>query len=131
MDKERLWRCLELQREIDALRNARRRALDRYAAPPEIGKLRSGSEPVDRIGAVAALREEYQRQIDLKLIDLADNLIEIETAITPLPSEDRRLIRLRYIEGLPWERIARELTCGQRQVLRRHGEILQRLAEKD
>lgn len=131
MDKERLWRCVELQREIDALRNARRRALDRYAAPPEIGKPRSGSEPVDRIGAVAALREKYQRQIDRKLIDLADNLIEIETAITPLLSEDRRLIRLRYIEGLPWERIARELACGRRQVLRRHGEILQRLAEKD
>lgn len=85
----------------------------------------------DWIGAVAALREKYQRQIDLKLIDLADNLIEIETAIKPLPSEDRRLIRLRYIEGLPWERIALELACGQRQVLRRHGEILQRLAEKD
>ena len=85
-------------------------AVHAYASlPPEIDRLRGVGGQADWIGAVAALREKYQRQIDSNLLDLADNLIAIETAITPLPSEDRRLIRLRYIECLPWERVAQAL----------------------
>ena len=57
-------------------------AVHAYASlPPEIDRLRGVGGQADWIGAVAALREKYQRQIDSKLIDLADNLIAIETAI--------------------------------------------------
>lgn len=124
MDKETLRRYQLTLQEIDRLRQARRRLLDQYQAPPVMDQPRGGRGQSDRIGDVAARREKYQRQIDRLLDDLIDLRAEIEAAIAPLTSPDRRLIRLRYVDGLPWARVARELECTEDHAQHRHGEIL-------
>ena len=52
----------------------------------------------------------------------------IETAINALESRERRLIRLRYIEGWGWERIADEMGYGRKQVYRIHGWALEKMS---
>lgn len=78
----------------------------------------------DSIGQAIARRDRYQRLIDNKLDELIALREEIERAIEGLPSQDRELIRLRYIEGLRWEEIAVKLHYSIQHIYHRHGHIL-------
>ena len=64
--------------------------------------------------------EEAQRRASLLLE-------RIETAIEGLPSAERRVIRLRYIEGHGWQKIALEMSYSESAVRTR---IHQRALEK-
>ena len=128
MDKMTLRQYRHLLKEIRELEREKRHVLDRYLAPPQPTGMPGAHDDGDRIGDVVAKRDRYQRLIDAKLDELIDLRHEIEKAIENLPSEDRRLIRLRYIEGWSWTRVAEALHYSVRQVLRHHGRILQRMA---
>lgn len=127
MDKMTLRQYRHLLKEIRELEREKRHVLDRYLAPPQPTGMPGAHDDGDRIGNVVAKRDKYQRLIDAKLDELIDLRHEIEEAIAFLPSEDRRLIRLRYIEGWSWGRVAEALHYSVRQVLRHHGRILQRM----
>ena len=127
MDKYTLRQYKHLLREIKELEREKKRVLDQYLAPPQPTGMPGAHDSGDRIGDVVAKRDKYQQLIDRKLDELIDLRHEIEKAIENLPSEDRRLIRLRYIEGWSWERVAETLHYSVRQVLRHHGRILQRM----
>lgn len=127
MDKMTLRQYRHLLKEIRELEREKRHVLDRYLAPPQPTGMPGAHDDGDRIGDVVAKRDRYQRLIDAKLDELIDLRHEIEKAIENLPSEDRRLIRLRYIEGWSWTRVAEALHYSVRQVLRHHGRILQRM----
>lgn len=127
MDKATLRQYRDLLREIEELEHEKRRVLDRYLAPPQPTGMPGGSGNPDRLGEVAARREKYQRLIDEKLDQLIALRAEIEEAIAGLPSADRRLIRLRYIQGKRWQRVALEMHYSLEGVLKRHGKILQRI----
>lgn len=49
----------------------------------------------------------------------------IEEAIDALPSVGRRLMRMRYIDGWGWRRIARTLYMSERNVYIMHAQMLQ------
>lgn len=127
MDKMKLRQYRHLLKEIRELEREKRHVLDRYLAPPQPTGMPGAHDEADRIGNVVAKRDRYQRLIDAKLDELIDLRHEIEKAIADLPSEDRRLIRLRYIEGWSWGRVAEALHYSVRQVLRHHGRILQQM----
>lgn len=127
MDKMTLRQYRHLLKEIRELEREKRHVLDRYLAPPQPTGMPGAHDDGDRIGNVVAKRDKYQRLIDAKLDELIDLRRDIEQAIAELPSEDRRLIRLRYIEGWSWGRVADALHYSVRQVLRHHGRILQRM----
>lgn len=127
MDKMTLRQYRHLLKEIRELEREKRHVLDRYLAPPQPTGMPGAHDDGDRIGNVVAKRDKYQRLIDAKLDELIDLRRDIEQAIAELPSEDRRLIRLRYIEGWSWVRVADALHYSVRQVLRHHGRILQRM----
>lgn len=59
-----------------------------------------------------------------KCIDLQG---EIEDCISTLPADQRVLMRLRYIEGLKWERIACEMNYSWQHLHRIHGQVLQKM----
>lgn len=127
MDKATLRQYRHLLREIEGLEREKKRVLDRYLAPPQPTGMPGGSGNPDRLGEVAARREKYQRLIDEKLDQLIALRAEIEEAIAGLPSADRRLIRLRYIDGRSWQQIAFDLHYSVDWVKHRHGRILWRL----
>lgn len=62
-----------------------------------------------------------------KLKTLADAQLAIELAIDELDYEERKLIRLRYFDGLPWHRVAAAVHYSEQHTRRLHGEILQKL----
>ena len=127
MDKMTLRQYRHLLKEMRELEREKKHVLDRYLAPPQPTGMPGAHDDGDRIGNVVAKRDKYQRLIDAKLDELIDLRHDIEQAVAELPSEDRRLIRLRYIEGWSWVRVADALHYSKRQVLRHHGRILQRM----
>lgn len=69
------------------------------------------------------LREFYAA----KLEELTQAQLCIEHAIETLDPVERDLIRLRYIDGLPWHRVAAAINYSEQQTYRIHGEALQKL----
>ncbi len=62
----------------------------------------------------------------------ADELTAIESAVDGLddPTE-RLLLRLRYIEGYSWTRVARAIHYSRAQTMRIHARALRRLGEDE
>ena len=73
---------------------------------------------------------ELQRLYKGKRAALARRLSLFEQAIDELRPTERRLMRMRYIERLSWEAIARRLCYSRPQTLRIHQSALQALRDK-
>lgn len=69
------------------------------------------------------LREFYAS----KLEELVSAQIAIEKAIETLTPTERDLIRLRYIDGLPWFRVAAAIHYSESEAYRIHDRALQKL----
>ena len=69
------------------------------------------------------LRQFYRE----KLAELAALQLSIEKAIETLDYTERKLIRLRYIDGLPWYRVAAAIHYGKQQTHRIHARILRKI----
>ena len=130
MDKHTLKQYQAILREIDQLEQEKQRVLSRLLSPSPPDGQPHGSGSPDKIGEAVARRDKYQRLIDRKLDELISLREQIETAIESLPPNDRRLLRLRYIEGMTWEQLAVEMNYNYRWVLRLHGRILRDMANR-
>lgn len=69
------------------------------------------------------LREHYRSKLD----ELTQAQLEIERAIETLRPTERDLIRLRYLDGLPWFRVAAGINYSEQQTYRLHGAVLEKL----
>lgn len=67
-----------------------------------------------------ALQERYRAQLE----DLAAAQLAIEQLIEILEPTERRLARLRYIEGLAWEEVCVRMNYSWRQAHRIHSRLL-------
>lgn len=130
MDKTTLKQFQQLVREIEDLEREKSMVFSRYLSPAALSGMPGGTVTGDSVGRTAIQIAEYQALIDAKLDELITLREQIEAAIEGLPAEDRRLVRLRYIDGKRWEQIAVDISYSYRQTLRRHGHILQRLRKK-
>ncbi len=83
---------------------------------------RSGEAPFVRsVEKIMAMEERINREIDL-LVDLKEQLRGV---ITALPNTDERLVlRYRYIQGLTWGQIGLEMNADERTIRRWHGKAL-------
>ena len=131
MDKLELRQYRGILREIEQLEAEKQRVLDSLLAPPNQVRQLQGRSGTDRIGEAVARRETYQNLIDRKLDELLALREQIESAIQGLPAEERRLMRLRYIDGLTWEKIAVALHYSIQHVWREHGRILQKMRDNE
>lgn len=68
---------------------------------------------------IEALVSKYQE----KLAQLADLCLEIEKEIDTLPSFERRMIRLRYVDGKEWTEISKIMEYSVPQLHRLHKKI--------
>lgn len=86
---------------------------------------RGSDDPLQRaVEEMLALRdelaEELQRQVALRR--------EIEGAVQQVEDERlRELLRLRYIEGLTWEKVAERFDCSYMQTNRLHKKAISKL----
>lgn len=116
----------DIREEIAYWESKAQKVTASWSAVPSGGK---GSDKV-QTGAikVAELRESLMDKIN----QLAAVRIEIERAIGTVQDDtQRRLLRMRYIKGMIWERIAVEMNYSYRNTTRLHGLALESCNIKD
>lgn len=129
--KEYLSRYLAANREIDALLDQRQQLWDKVTrvtatiSPDTV----MGGQPTpssDIIAKLLDIESEINRKIDL----LVDIKRDIEDVINALADDRQRdVLRLRYINGYTWERIAVESHYSYQWVCKLHGYALANIAK--
>lgn len=71
--------------------------------------------------------EKLRNQYDDLLGQLLDKQSEVEKIIKDLTSEERRLIRYRYIDDLEWKDVGKKIGYSTRHTKRKHDNILEKL----
>lgn len=74
--------------------------------------------------------EELRTVYDEKREELAAKLKRIEDAIESLEPIERRVLRLRYIEGLEWYQVSARVHYSLSDVHRKHSHALEKLKDK-
>ncbi len=113
---------------IDDLKNVRRQKLRVEALQERIERLRSRAEynqrqlgecgrsdPTrDRLAEYAAELDELERELTGEMIALEKQLVGVDTELAKLPENQEKVLRLRYVEGLCWERVSKKLHYCER-----------------
>ena len=83
---------------------------------------RTGEAPFVRsVEKILMLEEKINREIDI-LVDLKEQMRDV---IASVPDTDERMVlRYRYIHNLTWEQIGNELNADARTIRRWHGNAL-------
>lgn len=130
MTKEELRGYRDLKREAKYLEETIERIEAEIYAPRTTrldklpGAQSNGTGPTERLAL------KHMELLDLyraKLVELRAGQLEVEKAIEPLPTDERMLMRYRYLEGLTWEEVAVEMGYTWRHVHRIHARALERV----
>ena len=89
--------------------------------------LPSGSADYDRLAAYVARLSELEEKYAALLIRLADERLHLESALASLPAQQERVLRLRYLEGYSWRRIAYRTHYSESHIYKIHEAALRRL----
>ncbi|MEA5047443.1 MAG: sigma factor-like helix-turn-helix DNA-binding protein [Eubacteriales bacterium] len=113
---------------IDDLKNVRRQKLRVEDLQERIERLRSRAEynqrqlgecgrsdPTrDRLAEYAAELDELERELTGEMIALEKQLAYVDTELAKLPENQEKVLRLRYVDGMSWRKVARLLNyCEQ------------------
>lgn len=116
----------DIREEIAYWESRAQKVTASWSAVPGGGK---GSDKV-QTGAIKVV--ELRDSLMGKIEELAAVRAEIERAIGTVQDDtQRRLLRLRYIKGMTWERIAVEMNYSYRNTTRLHGFALESCNIKD
>ena len=132
MTKEQLREYQNIKREAEQLQTM----IEELEAPlysPKSQQLTGMPHAPARGNASENMADKHLELLDryrAKLRELNTARLLIEDAIDCLESVDRRLLRLRYIDGLTWEAVCVLMDYSWRQVHRRHAKALEKLKEK-
>jgi RNA polymerase sigma factor (sigma-70 family) len=74
--------------------------------------------------AAIIMQENIAAVYSRKVFDLSAAMQRIETAIAMLPSVERRLMRMRYIEGYTWAEVCERMSYSSQRVHQIHGKAL-------
>ena len=93
-------------------------------------RVKSSGEP-DKLAGIIARIVDMEREVDDSIDRLQDTKRQVEEAISGVrDARERKVLTLRYINGLRWEEIAVRLVYHYRWVLELHGRGL-RAVEKN
>ena len=129
--KEWLNRGWKLNREIDALLEEQRRALELATATtsaPQEDKVQGGegNRTADKFANYAA----YAAEIDSRIDDLFQIKQEIDQAIEKVENTTYRTLLIeRYINFKKWEQIAVDMDYSYVHIVRLHGKALQKVKD--
>jgi DNA-directed RNA polymerase specialized sigma24 family protein len=107
---------------IDDLKNVRRQKLRIEALQERIARLRSraeynqrqlgecgsGDPTRDRLAEYAAELDELERELTGEMIALEKQLVAVDAELAKLPENQEKVLRLRCLEGLSWERVSKK-----------------------
>ena len=127
MEKRELQQYRALLAEACLLEEEKRRLADGMLAAVRITGLPKGNGTADDTGRLAAKLADLSVLLAEKLEAAIDARLRMEEAIENLEAQERVLMRLRYIEGLTWERIAEEMHYSYQWVCTLHERILQKM----
>ena len=91
----------------------------------------AGGDGHDHMMAYVARLDELEKRFAELLIEQADARLKVELALKTLPEQQERVLRLRYIEGLSWRRIAWRTHYSEPHLRRINAAALKRLAVED
>lgn len=134
-NKEYLRQAYRLDQKInsDIEEVARLREMATSISSPVLGDKvqtsRSGDAPFVRsIEKILLLEEKIDREIDT-LVDLKQQMRDVIAAVPD--TDERMVLRYRYIHNLTWEQIGNELNADARTIRRWHGSALVHVALPD
>lgn len=125
-----LRRCRQALRDEARLRDRIKAVRSRaesttQALRPVVG---GSSQDGTKIERSAELLDQYQRELQKQLEASERIRVEIEAAINALPSAlQRDVLQARYIDGLPWFKIANRLYISERHAKRLHRKAIEAL----
>jgi len=77
------------------------------------------SDPTrDRLAEYAAELDGLERELTVEVIALEKQLAVVDSELAKLPENQEEVLRLRYLEGLEWEEVARRMRYSSRQCRR-------------
>lgn len=109
-----------LRADIESLRTRRARlraAMEGRSSWPRLGS--RGTAELDRMAAAVAQLEELDAKLLERIAQAESKLLDLEEAVDALPGLQRRVMRLRYLEGLPW----RDMAAAMHYTVRRCRQI--------
>ena len=134
MTKEELNKYTETKREIEIIEDKIEYLKEKKTSIKSMvitDMPRGSNSENDRLGILLGEIEELINIYNEKQIRLIKQQIEIEEAISILDDPiDRNIMRLRYLEGMKWEKICVEVNYRWAQVHRHHKSILEKICKK-
>ena len=134
MNKEELNKYTETKREIEIIEDKIEYLKEKKTSIKSMvitDMPRVSNSENDRLGILLGEIEELINIYNEKQIRLIKQQIEIEEAISILDDPiDRNIMRLRYLEGMKWEKICVEVNYRWAQVHRHHKSILEKICKK-
>lgn len=106
---------------VDALRDNLERITAQYGTEPRGGG--SGDKMSGMVAQIVDLLDSMCKQ----LIEIEKKRYEAEQAIASLPAQQATVMYLRYIEGMSWEKIARETHYNRQHLMKIHRAAVERL----
>lgn len=88
-----------------------------------------GGSGEDALAAYVAKKDQLLGMYFARKADLLAEQAEIEEALTALESEERHLIRCRYMDGLKWDEVCLALGYEWAQTHRIHSRALNKLVD--
>ncbi len=122
IDRKKLKRCRDLRAEAERYELLLVEAQPSFAA--NLDAMPRGTS-VGKPTESAAVRLVSIEELMIKIIEERNELVkEIVTACLDLPSLKRQIILLRYVDGLTWEQISKELGYTIKWLIELHGEAV-------
>jgi DNA-directed RNA polymerase specialized sigma subunit len=97
----------------------------------KLSDMPKGSPSKDSLANIVCKIVEVQEKVNKEVEKGYQKMKEIEKSIENLDEREKRLIRLRYIKGLKWEKICVEMNYSWRQIHRLHAGILKEIRDKN
>lgn len=130
MTNNDLLRCRDIPRELGSLR---RRIADLRSSASwspvasGMGDGVHGGGSDDRMAAYLSQVERLADRLSERVVELEALRQSIDLWADTLPAQQGQIIRLRYVEGMSWQRVARATHYDERHVRRIHAAALTRL----
>ena len=88
-----------------------------------------GGAAHDRMASAVADIVDLQNELLRRIASLERERIRIEDEISALPAQQARILSARYVDGMGWNRVARETHYERSSVFRIHAAALRRLTK--
>jgi hypothetical protein len=125
MTKQELSQCYWLNREIEQLQRELQELDGKEYKLIDLSGMPRGGMTSDSVARLATQKAELHRLISLKIEECMIARTRIERYINTVEdSEMRMILRLRHINGMTWDGVAREMNYSGRQTQRLYSDFM-------